>query len=412
VIAEATIRDAGGTGVGVLVDGIGGPTPRIVPADPRRGALEYNVGRSGCTATPERPISANALRVLSVLMGSWVANGSPGCEPLVGTHAIGCLHRANRQLHRRRDVCRAVYGHDGGRQVTQLGRALDELADESTGFYVYDPARRVYSIRRSHVLRYQESGKLASPRAGDRSPDAALDIRWDPFVLDSLADGHFQAFPAELVRGLHGSALLLLVAVLLQPPTAALRGVGDACDYAVTGTDPTISPARLGLSGQRPDKLRASLECACGRVNGVAHNRLGLVCTVLARAHGAGLKVRVRRVNARRRGAAHQDARCGTAGPIVRHRRTDRAALQDATRAHRAAHRHLETSQDGGLASKPACDNGPAPTPPESATTEEERDRRIDFARAVLSGSTVGPAADRARATLAGFGITSEESTS
>jgi len=325
--------------------GTGVKPPRIQAAGPvtlRRGAVEYNVGRSAETshglvqlpvgwtaaegdlepviAVPRRPLTSTAQRVASVITGLWVTLGAGECDPDRGTHLPACPHRDNRVRFSRYQAARAAFRRSGGSQLRQVDRALDELYDQGTEFLIYDPESGGRLRQRGRILELTDARR-------DEHDDVLYEVRWGAYLLDSLMAGHYQAFPIELVQELTGSDFLVWLTVLCQRSTARLT-VGDAAEWSVTGprgwSGVTIRPERLGLGRQRPDRLARSLERAAERGNPLAESVLGLRLAVQERAQG-GLKLVLTRVRDRAELAARTGSRAdrqsrppGTATEAVR----------------------------------------------------------------------------------------------
>jgi hypothetical protein len=234
-----------------------------------------------------------AMKVLAVLTQWWVEDGIESCRARKGHHPVGCRHRANVVPYTLRALATAVFGqgHDGGRQTGFVQRALDELASETTTVFWDGLGGRRYFKQVSHILSYRETGRHQSGgRAPQRDVHATGEVRWDPFVHESLLLGHFQLLPGALVRYLRGSALLLWVQVLAQPATARHPSVA----FSVTGYNPTLPPTRLGLQKARPDRLRRALEQGAAAGNALqAEFRLSVE---ERSSSGGGLKVRLDRL--------------------------------------------------------------------------------------------------------------------
>lgn len=263
------------------------------------GAMEYGLGRDAAKKDPTLPMpfdeimvlladppSASALRVATALLGAWHSIRAPGCTR--GAHPPGCVHR--RYLYvGARPLARASFGSDGGTQTAQLHRALAELA-RSTTYYVWNAARRTYYRETSPVVLIRELGRLPEhAKPGDAPADAFYEIAWSPFLLDSLLAGHYRLIPMALVRALRGrSHYRFWLPILMHPVVSQLRKVGDYRELTISGPRALIPSRRLGLGGQRPDRMRASAEAACRAGNPVSPVRL----EVLPTADGRGLKVR------------------------------------------------------------------------------------------------------------------------
>ena len=311
--------------------------------DPSRAAMEYNVGRtaahSGGLVPPRtdaglslqrssEPLSTTALRVLAVLMGWWVNQVSPGCEPNIGVHVGGCPHRANRLPASLRQLSLTAFGGAGGSQLLQVSRALDELSGETIDFTLVVDGRR-YMRQRSHLLSFRQGGELVPAPRGLRS---SLVVAWDPLLLESLLEGHYQLVPYELVQGLNGqTAFRLWMEILIRPAVRWLRRPGDWRDFAVSGAEPhSLSLARLGLGGQRSDKAIGSIRDYVDRGNRLqdvfrleVHERVG-------DGHNVRLILQQPRPSRARRGSspprtagtAHEDGGHGNPGPKARQTRT------------------------------------------------------------------------------------------
>jgi len=322
VLAAGLPRAIGSNAMGTAI-------PAIFDASELRTAkAEYNVARTGETtyghvalpvpwdaaeglsepviAIPKVPLSANAQRVASIVMGSWVASGSgPDCDPDAGIHAPACVHRANRVRLSRYQVAKATFARGGGSQLRQVDDALDELYDEGTEYLVYDAATGARLRQRGRILELTDLRKT-------EKDDVLYEVRFGAYLLDSLLDGHYQSFPVELVQGLSGADFLVWLGVLTQTPTKQLARAGQKVEYSVSGGRPgrrvAMDPARLGLGRQRRDKLRASLERAAERGNAIAGPRLGLRLAVQDRAGGSGLKLVLTRITDRAQLRSRNDA--------------------------------------------------------------------------------------------------------
>jgi len=294
---------------------------------PHRAAIEYNVARTAhhsdvrglagagadlALKKSVEPLSASAQRVLAVVTGFWVEQEARDCLPNRGKHSADCAHRANRVEVSLSLVSRRTFGLAGGSQIRQVSDALDEMSAETIEYTTIDV--RGYVRRRHHILSFRETGDLAGTMGMGR---ATLQVAFDPLLLESLLAGHYQFIPIELVRGLKGEiAFRLWMQVLVQPGVAKLRQPGDYREFAVSGRDPTISLALVGLGGQRPGRAFDSLQSYAERGNGLQDT---YKLEVLDRNGGVGHKLRLtllRNPSAREQGAPRQPRPAGTADQV------------------------------------------------------------------------------------------------
>lgn len=283
----------------------------------KRGAAEYNVVRTGgwwgddvqltfpydavdgtpepVVVLPHRPFSATALRLLAVITGQWVRVGTSGCDPDLGEHGDGCGHQEGRVWFTAGDAALVTYGLNGGSQRKQVQRSLEELYDHRSGFLLYDHASGKYLQERGRVLVYRELGTV-------RDGPVLYEVAFDRFLLDSLLAGHYVSLPVEVVRELSGTDFLVAQAVLSRAYVRKLTKAGQFHEWSVTtgrrGGTPAIPPELLNLAGQRPDKLRRSLERSAVRTTELTEPVMGLRLDVLDGSTG-GLKLRLTRTKDR-----------------------------------------------------------------------------------------------------------------
>lgn len=269
------------------------------------GAMSYDLARIG-GARPGgpgsallRPMSAGAYRVLAILTGVWLDQGGLGCRPNVGTHLDDCPHRATSFRTSRRELARLAFAHDGGRQVRQVDRALDELGERGRTVILFDPDSAPRTVTSMAIVAVETTRRARTWRGvGDEAVDATLTVRWAPEIQNALLLGRFQRLPIDVVQGLTGSAWYLWMRVLTHPRTSQL-GPGESFEIAVSGYAPSLPASALGLDRvNRPSKLRRSLEAAAAAGNAIQDR---LTVSVLDRS-SRGLKIKVRRRSEARRG--------------------------------------------------------------------------------------------------------------
>lgn len=281
-----------------------GPEPLLAGAlfgfDSGRPALEYNVARPHIegfqlpipAANAEKPViivrqapwTSKALRVAAVITGAWAEVKWRGCDPALGEHASPCPHLLNKVYTSLREIARAAFGRDGGPQVKQVRDALDELFEASCELMVYGK-NGWRGQRKRHVLSFD----AVEARPSEVPADARVVIRWDPFVLDSLMAGNFQLLPSQLVTGLKDRTAFRVIARLIVHSHVPL---GQSRTYAVTGNNPTIPAAALGLAGlNRPARLRTRLRDVFAKANALQD----VYRFEVMDREDDGLKVRVRR---------------------------------------------------------------------------------------------------------------------
>jgi hypothetical protein len=307
--------------------------PILDAGELRQAATEYNIGRTAETsyqlpvaweaaeglpepviAVPKVALTANAQRVASIVMGSWVASGSaPGCDPDIGQHEEGCGHRANRVTLSRYAMAMDTFDAGGGSQLRQVDTALDELYDEGTEYLVHDARTGARLRQRGRIL------ELTDLRRTEQD-DVLYEVRFGAYLLDSIMAGHYQSFPVQLVQGLSGADFLTWLAVLTQPWTGKLTKAGQYAAYNVgggrRGRKAAIDPARLGLGRQRRDKLRASLERAAVRGTLIVEPLIGLKLAVEDRADGSGPQLVLTRTIDRAK-LRHLDRQSRTPRPAI-----------------------------------------------------------------------------------------------
>jgi hypothetical protein len=256
-------------------------------------AVEWNIGRTAtvmAAAPPDlfRPglmPSSLAMRVACVLTGVWLGRDSR-CLPRLHGHLQACWHR-DAVPFIWREVARSVYGPTGGggRQLDLIRAAMIELAETS---YVLWQGRGAYFFERwSHILSWQDvrTDHASSP-----------EFHWDPFVLQSLMDGHFQEFPANLLRLPRTAFIFWLVAI-----SQVGSGTKRVSRIPVTGIEASYFLEQIGVSLRRADRLEPSLRSYADQGNAVQDEFL----IVIERRSGSGLNIvvenrRIAAVRARR----------------------------------------------------------------------------------------------------------------
>ena len=175
---------------------------------------------------------------------------------MTGSHISDCRHVASWHDASLRRVSRLAFGHEDGPSVARVRQGLDELAANASRVLLVDRTTGQFLRETTTMISWQETGLVPNSPLR-RSPRNRYS--WTTPIRDSLLEGHFQRLPLNIVR-LHGVALRLWIALLVQPRAAKLQP-GWRAEFAVTATRPTIRLDRLGLSEtSRPAKIgRASL---------------------------------------------------------------------------------------------------------------------------------------------------------
>jgi hypothetical protein len=269
----------------------------LLPERPTLPALEYNVARTATRASdvaaaivrPGDPLSDNALRVLSMIIGRWIDSGDRRCDPDRGVHPPPvCGHHADWLYVSRRQLALDTFANDGGATIDRVTNALDELASRASRVLMFDAATGLYTREVTTILSWQDIGSLpAYAKRGVRARSSCR-LAWTIPVRDSLLEGAFQRLPIELVRHASGTTLYLWLAALSQLPSSKLHP-GQSVEYSITGPFATIPIERLGLGrANRPSKVKERLERAVANGNEL---QSAWRMELRERARGLGLKI-------------------------------------------------------------------------------------------------------------------------